>query len=540
MHRLTSVMLAVALLAGLGACSKSGTGGASAGAPGELRIAVNITPTQLNPLLAQNAIESFIDGLMFDELVTLNAQHQDVPDLAAVVPTYANGGISRDGLTITYHLRHGVTWQDGAPFTSRDVKFTWQAIMNPNNNVLTRHGYDHIRSIDTPDPYTVVLHMKRLFAPAIDTIFGESDTPYRILPAHLLAKYPNLNNVPFDSAPVGTGPFKFARWIRGDRIILTANPAYFRGAPKLKQLTLLIIPDDNTLQSQMLSHGVDLAMEINAPSYKILKDAPGLVGQLVDAPAYTSFAFNTARAPLDDVRVRQALVLGLNRPLITRNISYGSSTNAIADLSPFSWAFDGTLAATPFDLAKAKALLDADGWKVGPGGVRVKDGKRLVLQLAYGQGSQLARSMAEEAQQMYKPLGVALELKSYDYAVFYAAAESGGILNGGKFDIAVYAWISGGDPDNSSTWLCSQRPPAGNNISFYCSAKMDALQHVALSTFNRAARKAAYAKIEALLLHDAPMAFVYYQRMRYAHIASLRNFTPNGISEGWNAYQWSK
>ena len=145
-----------------------------------------------------------------------------------------NGGISKDGLTITYHLRHGVRWHDGAPFDSGDVKFTWQAIMNPRNNVVSRRGYDQVASVDTPDDYTVVFHMKRFFAPAIDTIFGESDTPYRILPrASARERIPISIRSPFNSAPVGTGPYRFVRWLRGDRIVLAANPAYFRGAPKI-------------------------------------------------------------------------------------------------------------------------------------------------------------------------------------------------------------------------------------------------------------------------------------------------------------------
>ena len=133
-------------------------------------MALPINPTQLNPILSQNSIESFTAGLIFDELVSLDASGRDVPDLAAVVPTLENGGISKDGLTITYHLRHGVRWHDGAPFDSGDVKFTWQAIMNPRNNVVSRRGYDQVASVDTPDPFTAVFHMKRFFAPAIEAM----------------------------------------------------------------------------------------------------------------------------------------------------------------------------------------------------------------------------------------------------------------------------------------------------------------------------------------------------------------------------------
>jgi peptide/nickel transport system substrate-binding protein len=414
---------------------------------------------QLNAILTQNTVENFVDGLIYDELVTLDAAHRHVPDLAAAVPTLENGGISRDGLTITYHLRHGVRWHDGAPFTSKDVKFTWQAVMNPANNVVSRRGYDQVASMDTPDDFTVVMHMKHIFPPAIDSIFGESDGPYRILPAHLLAHYPNINQVPFNGAPVGTGPFKFASWARGDRINLVANPSYFRGTPKLKTLTLLIVQDDNTVGAQLRSHELDVGLQITGPTFNALRTVPGIVTALPESPTYTGFIFNTRRPPLDDIRVRRALVMGMDRAAIVRDDTYGTARLGIADLAPFSWAFDAGVVPVPYDLAGAKSLLDAAGWQPGPDGVRVNNGQRLSLQLIYGQGSQLARTVTAQVQQMYRPLGVEVELKSYDYAMLYAAAQNGGILMGGKFDITLWSWTSGADPDDSSQWTCAAIPP---------------------------------------------------------------------------------
>ncbi len=539
MNYRTACLLAAALVctAATSACSRQG---AETSPSGPLRIALPINPQTLNPILEQNTVESFADSLMFDELVTQDAQHHQIPDLAATVPTLANGGISKDGLTITYHLRHGVRWQDGAPFTSRDVKFSWQAMMNPANNVLSRRGYDQVASIDTPDDYTVVMHMKRLFAPAIDTIFGESDTPFGILPAHLLARYPNVNQIPFNASPVGTGPYRFARWLRGDRILLTANKDYFRGAPSIDRLTLAIVLDGNTTGAQVRSHEIDLALEITGTTYRDLANAPGVVRQLAEAPVYTAILFNEKRPPLDDVRVRRALVEGIDRAAVTRDDSYGTGTLAVADLSPYYWAYDASLKPIPYDPAAAKALLDAAGWVPGPDGVRRKNGARLSLQLVYGQGSELSRTIVQQVQQMVKPLGVELELKSYDFATLYATAEAGGIYNSGKFDLAMYSWVSGSDPDNSSQWSCDEFPPAGNDISRYCSPEMDAAQRLALSTFDRSVRKRAYATIERLLLRDAVGAFFYYAPLRYARIPALRNFEPNGVSEGWNAQEWSR
>jgi peptide/nickel transport system substrate-binding protein len=535
-----AALLAVAASALLcsASCSRSNeTGGP---APETLRIALPINPTQLNPILSQNSIESFADGMIFDLLVTHDQHQRQVPDLAAVVPTLENGGISKDGLTITYHLRRGVKWQDGAPFTSRDVKFTWQAIMNSGNNVVSRRGYDQVASMETPDDYTVVMRMKRVFPPAVDTIFAESDTPLRVLPAHLLATYRDLNHAAFNAAPVGTGPYTFERWLRGDRIVLRANPGYFRGSPRLKEVTLAVIPSDQTMEAQLRSHEAGLGIEIAAATYRDLADASGVRRQLSSAPAYVAIMFNTQRPALADVRVRRALVLGVDRATIVRDDTYGTAQLAVADLSPFYWAFDPTLHPTPYDPAEAKALLDAAGWRAGPDGMRARDGKPLSLLLVFGNGSEFARVASAQVQQMYRAIGVDVQLKGFDYATLYAAAQSGGILNGGKFDMSIYAWLSGSDPDDSSQWTCSMIPPAGNNVARYCSPEMDRAQRLALSTFDRTVRKRAYAQVQALLLRDAPAAFIYYQFLRYGVASDLQSFAPNGISEGWNAQEWRR
>lgn len=538
MPRTALLLVAALVVLSAGACSKSA--GRVANGSDRLRIAINISPTQLNPILTQNTIESFVEGLIFDLLVTHDQHHRQIAELAATVPSLQNGGISRDGMTITYHLRRGVKWHDGAPFTSRDVKFTWQAIMSPHNNVISRRGFDQVASMDTPDDDTVVMHMKRLFPPAVDSIFGESDTPTRILPAHLLANYPDVNHVAFNGAPVGTGPYEFVSWQRGDRIVLRANPTYFGGKPALNELTLAIIPDDNTVRAQLQSHEADLAIEVPSSVYRDVGNVNGVTRMLAQSPTYTAIIFNTQRSALEDVRVRRALVLGMDRAAIVRDDTYGTGVLATADLSPYYWAYDSTLRPPPYDPAQARALLDAAGWHVGPDGVRVKNGTRLSLLLVYGLGSETVRTITAQVQQMYRAIGVDLQLKGFDYSMLYAAAQSGGILNGGKFDLAMYAWVPGSDPDDSSQWMCAMIPPAGNNVARYCSPQMDVAQRLALSTFDRSVRKRAYLQIQSLLLRDAPAAFIYYQALRYAHASDLQNFAPNGIDEGWNAQEWRR
>ncbi len=515
-------------------CTKSG----QSIPPDKLTIALPINPQQLNGILPQDSSENFVDGLIYSLLVTIDDKGNQIPDLAETVPTIQNGGISKDGLRITYHLRKNVKWQDGVAFTSKDVKYTWQQIMNPANNVISRHGFDQVKSVDTPDDSTVVFHMKRMFPPAVNIIFGEGDTVLRVLPEHLLAKYPNINQIPFNAAPVGTGPYKFARWQRGDRIVLAANPFYYKGAPAIKELTVKIILDTNTTGEQLRSGESQLGITITAPTYNELASASNVTRQLVKAPSYEAVFFNVSRPPLDDVRVRRAIALALDREKMRKTNTFGTGELAVGDLSPFYKEFDSSLKPLPYDPAQAKQLLEAAGWTPGPDGIRRKNGERLSLQFIFGQGSDIARNISVQLQQMLKGVGIDVQIKTYDYATLYAAAASGGILTGGKFDSSLYAWIQGADPDDSSSWLCAMIPPAGNNVTRYCSKEMDAAQNQALSTFDLAQRKAAYAKVQSLLLRDVPGVFLYYQSLRYAHIAQLQNFTPNGISEGWNAYQW--
>ena len=174
--------------------------------PNVLRIGIQASPDTLQPLLTSDTTDKMIGRLMFDPLVSVDASGKHaVPVLAARVPTLANGDIARDGRSITYRLRHGVRWQDGAPFTSRDVAFSWRAILNPANNVSSRGGYDLVTSVATPDAYTAVFHLKERYAPAVDTLFAESDTPMFIVPEHLLGRPPNVNAAAFNVAPIGHG-----------------------------------------------------------------------------------------------------------------------------------------------------------------------------------------------------------------------------------------------------------------------------------------------------------------------------------------------
>ena len=496
-------------------------------------------PKNLNPIYGTNTSENFLASLAFDELVTNDPQGNDVPDLAAVVPTQTNGGISSDGKTVTYRLRRGVKWQDGAPFTSVDVKFSWQAVMNSRNNVVERRGYDDVRSVDTPDPYTVVFHLKAPFAPFVNTVFGESDDPYRVIPAHLLSKYADLNQVPFDSQPIGTGPFRVIRFIQGEEIDYAANDAYFRGKPQIQKIVVHFVTDHNTRETDLRSGASDLANDIAPTVIRDVRNDDRLAPVMVNAPQFLALEMNTAHPPLDDLRVREAIASAIDKAAIVRNDTYGTAEPATEDLSRYYWAYDANVPQIRFDPAQSAKLLDAAGWKPGPGGIRAKDGQPLSFVLEFERGQPTFRAVAVQIQSELHVVGIDTQIKQFDPTLLYATQTAGGILTNGKFDLALYWWIAGADPDDSQQWTCAYIPPNGNNITHLCNKAMDAAESGALAHVDRGQRKAAYAKTQTLLAQNVPADFLFYFRRLYVINPRLKNFTPNGVSEGWNAYQWS-
>ena len=543
LRRTAALLLACALLA---ACTKVGGGGGTTAAarhpwtkPGILRIGIQTGPNTLNPLLADNTTESMIGRLMFDVLVSVDAQGtREVPILAQTVPTLENGGISKDGLTITYHLRKNARWQDGVPLTSKDVKFTWSAILNPNNNVIAHTGYELVRAVDTPDPYTVIFRMKQKFSPAVDTIFGESDNPYEVVPEHILGKLPNINNIPFNSAPVGSGPFSIREWARGDHLTLVANPHYFLGAPKLKQIIIKFIPDENTELNQLRTHDLDWQFQGSPDQYQQLLTLPDLRIVLNQTNQYERILMNNVHAPLDDVRVRRAIAYAIDTRKLVHDLTFGSATVADQDLPPFMWAHYPGVARYPYDLKAARTLLTQAGWTPGPDGILRRNGRRLALTMVTNNSNVTRRAGVVQVQAMLRQVGIALDVKYYLGSLLFASVGQGGILQNGKYDLSLNAWVAGIDPDQSSLFECSARPPRGNNTTFYCNPQMDAAQQAALTNYDRPSRKKAYDTIETLLSRDEPQIAVWWPRQIQTINPDFKNFTPNPVTESWNAYTW--
>jgi peptide/nickel transport system substrate-binding protein len=532
----TKILIAAAFVA-LCACTQ--TGPSVADHPRTtLNVAMTGAPNTLNPILSTSQFEIQAEGLAFDPLVATDPEGRDVPILAAAVPTLENGGIAKNGLTIVYHLRRGVVWQDGAPFSSHDVQFTWRAIMNPATAAATRHGYDDIARIDTPDAYTAVFHLIRRFSPAVHTFFAHSDSPVGIMPAHVLERYRDLNNVPFNSLPIGTGPFRVVRWQRGDRIEYVANDRYFLGKPGLRRVVVHLVPDENTVIGQMRTHEIDWFVQASPRVYPQLRGIAGVVPRLVPFNGVDSIIFNTTRAPFSDVRLRRAVGLAIDKRALVHDVTYDTTLPATEDQPSFMWAFDPRAGTSRRDLPAAEALLGQAGWRPGSDGIRVKDGRRLALGIAFRTDSLTDRNRGVVIASMLREAGIEVNLKGYTTTLLYAPAGENGILASGNYDAGLLTWYAGVDPDDSTQLLCDQIAPRGYNWSRYCSPRMDAAQRLALAEYDLPTRKRAYAAIQELLAADSPYVYLWWPRQIEAVSADLQHFRPNGIVEAWNAYEW--
>jgi peptide/nickel transport system substrate-binding protein len=506
---------------------------------GVLRVALPQDLKSVNPLLSSSTAEGFVDRLMFEPLVSADGHGRPVPMLATIVPTTENRGISKDGLTITYHLRRNARWSDGVPVTSRDVKWTWQAIMNPANDAVSRHGYDDIRAIDTPDDATVVVHLEQRFAPFVNTFFAESDQPYDVAPAHVLSKYPNINQIPFNTQPlVSDGPFRFVEWVHGDHITLSANDGFFMGKPKLKQIRIEVIPDEHTAIQLLRTHAIDYMFQASINTYPELKDVPGVSIVWNDMNGYQSIEMNFARPMLRDPRVRLAIACAIDKAELVKTLTNGQEKMATEDLPDWLWAFNPDARPPSFNPVRARQLLRESGWVVGSDGVVRRHGAPLRLVFVSDIADATHRKLVVLAQSMLKNVGIDATIKLYPADLLYAPAGMGGILHRGRFDLAVSPWYSGIDPDDSSQYMCRMVPPAGYNDSRYCDREMDEQQARALHSYDRATRRLAYHRIEELLARDNPQIFLWWQRQQEPISVDFKGFDPNPAVESWNAWQW--
>lgn len=535
MKRLLGASLALALLAsGCTKVSQTGEAGGRTNSwtkPHVFTFADAGDINTLNPHFGQYADVGFIAQLTMAWLIRWDEHNNAEPELATEVPTQANGGVSKDGLTITYHLRKGVKWSDGAPFDADDVVFSTKVVQNPATNEINRQGWNLITKIDEPDKYTVVYHLKKPYSPFIETFFSTAGANPCILPKHLLANYPNINNVPYNSKPVGIGPFKVERWDRSQDVILVADSLYWRGRPKLDKIIFKIIPDRNTMVSELQTHDVDMWHLVPGSYLSRVQAIPGI--SILRQPSYywNHLDFNLLRPSLKDPVVRQALRFGIDRAELRHKI--GHDVGILTEVpTPVSAPYTVSgVPLIPFDLAKANAMLDKDGWVRGADGVRAKNGVRLSLDVATNTGSPDVDNMIELIRANWQKLGVSLSVKHYPIALMFSPPSQGGIVySADKWDVVFFAWQNEAIGDYSQIYGCDAFPPNGQNVPRWCNAKAEAAMTSLYGHYEQAQRNEDVKDFVHEFVQDVPVIVTSEREDMYAHNTDLKNFHPNGVT----------
>ncbi|HTU82198.1 MAG TPA: peptide ABC transporter substrate-binding protein [Candidatus Acidoferrales bacterium] len=492
----------------------------------------------LDPLLLSGSDSVTIGPLVFSYLVTVDGRGRLAPDLAEAVPSYANGGISRDGKTIVYRLRKNVLWQDGKPLTSSDVAFTFRQVMNPRNDVPARDVYDRIAGLDTPDARTVRI---RLRAPdsAVLSYFFAPDGNYTVLPEHLLAGLADLNHAAFNAMPIGSGPFRVERWSRGDELRLVRFDRYFAGTPRLREITIEDLASPETLLLQTRTREIDATFSGSIMQLKDFQSIPGV--RAVRAPLYGAalLAFNLANSMVADERVRRAIVEAADLPRIVDQASGGALTVRNAGRGLYGPDDDPSIPSQPApDLAGANRLLDAAGWKRSGQEVRRRNGVVLAPALVYIKSRPEVEAFAVLLQARLRRAGIALSLHPYTAQLYGAPASAGGPLFGGKFEIVLLEVLTSIDPSTAYFVDCDRVPPQGFNITRYCNPAVDRANAAGLRTYDPRARAAASAAVQRLVARDLPFVPAWQQADVAAFPTDLSGVDPSAFLVFGNVARW--
>ncbi|MGH7728391.1 MAG: peptide ABC transporter substrate-binding protein [Vulcanimicrobiaceae bacterium] len=529
-----AILVAAALASVLAACTPERRTGPT------VRFDIAADPSNLDPLFGRpdpGGIDATLARLLFEPFFDLDARGRLVPALVREVPTVANGGLSRDGRRLVYHLRPGVRWSDGVPVSARDVLFTLHAILDPRNPLATRAGYDLIESARALDARTVELRLRRAWAPAVATFFCGGAVPQYVLPAHLLANEDvrGLAQAAFNAAPtVGDGPFRFVSWQRGDRIVYAANPRYWRGPPKVARVVVRIVADPQTNLVLLRAGTLDFNLVAPAQWAALARLHAPVRRRDVPTALIAGLAFNLRHAPLDERRMREAIAKAIDRREIVRAITLGAYPLAQSDRPRFSWAYDPRVAEPAFDPAGADRDLAAAGWRRGPDGTRRKDGRELALVYAEFPESDTGVRVATYVQQALAQRGIRVEIKTIAASQLFAPAAEGGVLARGGFDLAYVPWAMGNDPDDRFLLGCRGE----QNAMHYCDPNVDRLEALAVRTSERARRAAFYHRIDRIVARDLPILYLFNPSYVYAYRPALEGFAPNPFIATAQAWRW--
>jgi len=452
------------------------------------------------------------------------------PVLVESVPTLENGGVQLNPMRVTYKLQPNLKWSDGAPLTSDDIAFTWQAIANPNfkrGGFAFSDGYDLIDKIDTPDPVTAIITFKDNYAP-YNGMFRA------LLPKHVL-QGKDINTDPFNRMPISTGAMRVKDWASGQFSQMERNPSYHvQGRPYLDGLVMKFLGDTNTRINQLRTGEVQYINQVPWDRMDEIAQFPNVQLQSVVANSWEHFDFNFRNPLLQDLAVRQAIAMAIDKKSITDKVLQGRVPAADNFVSQLSWAYNPNVPKWEYNVDRARQTLEDAGWKVGQGGIREKGGNQLSFQCVTYAGDVLREQVQQVIQAQVREIGVELKAQNYPAATFFEQ------VNNGKFDIKIHRWIFPADPSFTTLFASNRMPPKGLNNMFWGNDEVTQVLTASDKEVDQAKRKDLLFHAQEIIARELPMIPLFYRPNVIATTTKLKGVRMNPTNDGdmWAIRDW--
>ncbi len=484
---------------------------------GELVLLGHQEIASLSPDDAGPSVHLAMVTQIHNALVEIDENFEPQPVLATEMPE-----ISEDGLTYTFKLHEGVLFHDGTEFTSEDVKYTYEWYMNPDSAAVNANDFALVDSVEAPDPYTVIVHMKEPNA-AFFTQVGDTF----IVPA---AYHAEVGEDAYKGAPIGTGPFKLKEWRAAEYTIVEAFEDHFRGRPHLDSIRLNVVPEASVRAIALETGDADNSVWPLVTEDELRLAESGMFTTFVTSSlAVNHFPLNNEHPALADKAVRQALMHAIDRQAVIDDIFSGAATLATANLSPaMGDYYTADVKEYPYDPELAASMLDEAGWVLGGDGIREKDGEKLSFVITVITGDQARRPEAEVVQAHLMEIGVDVQIEEAPVATILEQ------LPNGDLDASLFNWTyggDGGDPDAATT-LASD---AVNNFSSFSNERVDELLTLGLTETDVEARAAIYHEIQQIVAEEVPFLFMMFWDL-YSHFNLRVKGLPESILSSDNLY----
>lgn len=461
---------------------------------------IESSPTNLDPRVGTDAQSERIDELIFDPLVHRDAHFN-------MQPWVAERWEIPDPRTYVFHLRKGIRFHDGRPLTSRDVKWTLDTIRNGSLITLKTTTYLLVEKVDAPDDSTVILHLSE---PDATLLYNLSDGAFGIVPFG--------SGKPFSRDPIGSGPFRFVSQEPDSNVVLDRNNDYWGRRANLERVRFNVVPDATTRALELRKGSADVAPSgsLSADMVRALRRNPNLVVEQQPGTVLAYLAFNLRDPILSDVHVRQALAYAIDREPILHYLFGDAGRLADSVLPPQHWAYSGDVPHYPYDPGKANALLDAAGYPCGKNGIRF----HLVMKTST---EETTRLLAAVLQQQLSKVGIALDIRSFEFATFYSDVTKG------AFQLYSLRWIGGNeDPDIFYyAFHSSSFPPKHANRGYYVNPDLDRLIDEGRTTVDQKKRMEIYARVQQILARDLPYIDLWYFDNVVVHSRRVENLQIN-------------